>query len=131
MATTDATTAARVRVRRTGASAFFAAGGFLAAIGASACCVLPLAFFALGVSGTWIGNLTGLAPYQPIFVGVAVACLAFGFLRVYRRPAACAGDQACARPLPSRVVEGSLWLAAILVVVALAFPYAAPLILGV
>ena len=29
------------------------------------CCVVPLALFALGVSGAWIANLTQLAPYQP------------------------------------------------------------------
>ena len=45
----------------------------VAALGASSCCVLPLAFFALGVSGAWIGNLTALAPYQPFFVAAALA----------------------------------------------------------
>ena len=118
------------QAERSSGSALLAAGGVLAAIGASSCCVLPLVFFALGVSGAWIGNLTALAPYQPIFVAAAVACLAFGFVRVYRRPAACAEVEACARPLPNRAVKFSLWLAAVLVVIAIAFPYAAPLILG-
>jgi mercuric ion transport protein len=35
-----------------------AAGGLLGALAASSCCVLPLALFALGVSGAWIGNFT-------------------------------------------------------------------------
>ena len=130
MPTTDRIGAAEPQAERATGSALLAAGGILAAIGASSCCVLPLVFFALGVSGAWIGNLTALAPYQPIFVAVAVACLAFGLVRVYRRTAACADDEACARPLPSRTVKLSLWLAAVLLVAAILFPYAAPLILG-
>ena len=130
MATADRIEEAEARVERSTGSALLAAGGILAAIGASSCCVLPLVFFALGVSGAWVGNLTALAPYQPIFVAVAVACLAFGFVRVYRRPAACAEGEACARPLPNRAVKLSLWLAAVLLVAAILFPYAAPLILG-
>jgi mercuric ion transport protein len=47
-----------------------AAGGILAAIAASSCCIVPLLLFGLGVSGAWIGNLTRLAPYQPIFVAM-------------------------------------------------------------
>src|SRR5690606_38106848 len=115
MATADRIGAAEPQAERATGSALLAAGGILAAIGASSCCVLPLVFFALGVSGAWIGNLTALAPYQPIFVAAAVACLAFGFMRVYRRPAPCAESEVCARPLPNDAVKLSLWLAAILV----------------
>lgn len=106
-----------------------ATGGILAALGASSCCVIPFVLFTLGVSGAWIGNLTALAPYQPIFLALALVCLAAGFVVVYRRPeAACAGP-ACARPVSDRVVKTSLWAGTVLVVVALAFPYIAPLIL--
>lgn len=111
-------------------SALLATGSVLAAIGATSCCVLPLAFFFLGVSGAWIGNLTALAPYQPYFVAVAVACLAFGFWRVHRSPVACGPDGTCARPLPRRAVKRALWLATILVGVAIVFPYAALLVLS-
>jgi mercuric ion transport protein len=51
---------------RQGLKTALAAGGILAALGASSCCVLPFALFTLGVSGAWISNLTALAPYQPI-----------------------------------------------------------------
>ncbi|MGH6880679.1 MAG: mercuric transporter MerT family protein, partial [Hypericibacter sp.] len=43
-----------------------AAGGVLGALAAMSCCILPLVLFALGISGAWIGNLTALAPYQPV-----------------------------------------------------------------
>jgi mercuric ion transport protein len=55
-----------------------AVGGVLAAIAASSCCIVPLLLFSLGVSGAWIGNLTRLAPYQPIFVVVTLGCLGCG-----------------------------------------------------
>lgn len=106
------------------------AGGILAALGASSCCILPLVLFGLGVSGAWIGNLTALAPYQPLFVGAALAFIGFGFWRVYRRPAlACAEGSACATPRSTRMTKIGLWAAAILVLAAVTFPYTAPLFL--
>lgn len=105
--------------------------GLAAAIGASSCCVLPLVLFALGVSGAWIGNVTVLAPYQPYFVVAAVAFLGAGFFRIYRRPrAACAEDGTCARPASTRLVKIALWAATVLVAIAVAFPYVAPLFIG-
>src|SRR5260370_14425190 len=56
-----------------------AAGGVLGAIAASSCCMLPLLLFTLGASGPWIGTLVRLAPYQPYFISVAVACLGCGY----------------------------------------------------
>lgn len=107
-----------------------ATGGILAASGAASCCVIPFALFTVGISGAWIGNFTALAPYQPIFLALAIACLAAGFVLIYRQPkAACAEGSACARPVSDRIVKGGLWAGTILVVVALVFPYLAPLIL--
>jgi mercuric ion transport protein len=111
---------------------WLAIGGVLAAIGASSCCVLPFLFFVLGVSGAWIGNLTALAPYQPIFLAVAAGFIGLGFWRVYRRPVAidCAQDQWCARPRSQWLTKAALWAATALVVLALAFPYFAPALLS-
>jgi mercuric ion transport protein len=107
-----------------------AAGGIFGAIAASSCCIVPLALFALGISGAWIGNLTALAPYQPIFIGVTLAFLAAGYYLVYRRPAVtCGGGDACARPLPHRGVKLALWIATALVISAMAFPYLARAVL--
>jgi mercuric ion transport protein len=107
-----------------------AAGGILAAIAASSCCLAPLLLFSLGVSGAWIGNLTRLAPYQPIFVAMTLGCLGYGYWLVWRaRRAACAEDAACSRPLPNRVVTIALIAATLLVAGAVAFDFLAPLIL--
>ncbi|MGH1453382.1 MAG: mercuric transporter MerT family protein [Paracoccaceae bacterium] len=108
---------------------WLAAGGNLGAIAASSCCILPLVLFSLGVGGAWMGNLTALAAYQPIFIGITALCLAVGFWLVYFKPAPCAEDDACARPLPNRVVKVGLWSATALVVLALAWPLIVPLIL--
>ena len=98
------------------------AGGLLGAVAASSCCILPLLLFSLGAGGAWIGNLTALAPYQPIFMAITVALLGYGFWLVYRKPkAVCAEGDACARPLPNRLVKTGLWTATVIVVAALAF----------
>lgn len=107
----------------------FAAGGILAALGASSCCVLPLLLFSFGVGGAWIGTLTALSRYQPVFVAVGLGFLAVGFWRVYRQPKQCAPGSACARPGPNRAAKIGLWTAAALIGAAIALPYAAPLIL--
>ena len=87
--------------------------------------------FALGIGGAWIGDLTALEPYQPIFVAVTAGLLAAGYYLVHRqRRAACADDAACGRPLPAKFVTIMLWAAAALVAAAAAFPYVATPLLG-
>ncbi len=107
-----------------------AAGGILAALGAASCCVVPFALFMLGVSGAWIGNLTALEPYQPLFAAIAAACLGYGFYLVYRRPkVACAEGSYCASPSSSRLAKVGLWTALVLVLIAVGFPRIAALFL--
>lgn len=107
-----------------------AAGGILAALGAASCCVVPFALFTLGVSGAWIGNLTALEPYQPVFAAIAVACLGYGFYLVYRKPkVACAEGSYCASPSSSRLAKIGLWTALVLVLIAVGLPHIADLFL--
>jgi mercuric ion transport protein len=107
-----------------------ATGGLLGAIATSSCCIVPLLLFGLGVSGAWIGSFTQLAPYQPFFIAATLAFLGYGYWLVYRSSVrACADDEACARPLPNRIVKTSLILATILVVAALGLDFVAPLFL--
>jgi mercuric ion transport protein len=107
-----------------------AAGGLVGALAASSCCILPLVLFSLGVSGAWIGNFTQLAPYQPYFLAVTIGCLAYGYWLVYRSAkVACADGDACARPLPNRLVNTGLILASLLAIAALGFDFLAPLFL--
>ncbi len=106
-----------------------AAGGIVGALAASSCCILPLVLFSLGISGAWIANFTALAPYKPYFVAAAIGLVAYGFYLVHMRPKQTCADGSCARPLPGRTVKTSLWIAAVLVVVAVAFDFIAPLFL--
>ncbi len=107
-----------------------ALGGILGAIAASSCCVIPLILFSLGIGGAWIGNLTALAPYKPLFVAGAAGLLGYGFYLVYwKSRRACADGAACARPIPSRLVQLALWIATVFVIAAFAFDYVAPLLL--
>ena len=107
-----------------------AAGGMLGALAASACCILPLVFVTVGISGAWIGNLTALAPYKPYFAAGALALVGYGYYLVYVRSKQACADGSCSRPLPGRIVKLSLWIATVLVVVALAFDYVVPLLLA-
>src|SRR5215471_12216358 len=105
-----------------------AAGGVVGALAASSCCILPLVLFSLGVSGAWIGNFTRLAPYQPFFIALTIACLGYGYWLVYRASkVTCADGETCARPMPDGLVRLGLILATLLVVAALGFNFLGPL----
>ncbi len=101
-----------------------AAGGIAGAIGATSCCILPLGLSVMGVGGAWIANLRALAPYQPLFVLVAVGFIGAGFFFTSRLAnESCADGQACARPLPNALVKSTLWVSALIVLGAITFNY--------
>ncbi len=107
-----------------------AVGGIFGALAASSCCIVPLILFSLGIGGAWIGNLTALAPYKPIFVAGTAGLLGYGFYLVYwKLRRACAEGAACARPISNHLVQLALWIATVLVIAAFAFDYVAPLLL--
>jgi mercuric ion transport protein len=108
-----------------------AAGGIIAALAASSCCILPVILFSLGISGAWIGNFTRLAPYQPYFIAATLAFIATGYWLVYRSSkVACNEGEACARPLPNRLIKIALVAATVIVISAWAFDYIAPYVLS-
>jgi len=110
---------------KTGRGALFTGG--IAAILASTCCLGPLVLIALGFSGAWIGNLTVLEPYRLYFIGTALMALFFAWRGIYRSEAACKTSEVCALPQTRRTYKIIFWIVAILVLVALSFPYLAPL----
>jgi mercuric ion transport protein len=113
--------------RQTTGKTLMSAGGILAALAASSCCVVPFALFLAGISGAWIANLTALRPYQPYFVALTIAFLGGGYYAVYRKPKAadCLEGSYCARPASHRIAKIGLWVATVLVIIAVGFPYAA------
>lgn len=102
------------------------AGG-IAALLASACCLGPLVLVALGFSGAWIGNLTALEPYRPWFIGAALVAMVFAWRQIYRPAGACEPGDICAVPRVRTAYKVIFWIVALLIVVALGFPYALPL----
>lgn len=103
-----------------------AAGG-IAALLASACCLGPLVLITLGVSGTWISNLTALEPYRPVFIGLALAAMFFAWRRIYRPVEQCRPGEICAVPQVKQTYKVIFWGISVLVLIALVFPYALPL----
>jgi mercuric ion transport protein len=96
-----------------------AAGAVVAALAASACCIGPLVLAVLGLGGA--ASALALAPYRPWLLGASFLLLGAAFYLTYRRPAACAPDEACAVP---RLRQGRLllWLATLVVLLAAASP---------
>lgn len=102
--------------------------GGLAAILASSCCLGPLILVGLGFSGAWIGNLTVLEPYRPLFLGAALVAMVFAYRRIFRPARACEPGEVCAVPNVRATYKIIFWAVAALVLVALAFPYVLPLL---
>jgi mercuric ion transport protein len=105
----------------------FLVAGIVAAIGASACCLGPLVLLALGVSGAWIGSLTALEPYRPIFIGLTLLFLAFAFRRLYLARSVCSPGSACANPRTLNRQRLGFWIVTILLLGLIAVPWFAPL----
>ncbi len=106
-----------------GSTALFAGG--LAAILASTCCLGPLILISLGFSGAWIGHLTLLEPYRPLFIVAAVLALFFAGRRIFRPAYLCNPGEVCALPRARRTYKFLFWSCATLVLVALVYPYVA------
>jgi mercuric ion transport protein len=98
----------------------------LAAIGASLCCVAPLVLVTLGIGGAWVATLTRFEPARPFFVALALGLLALAGHSLYR-PTACEAGKACAGSAVRRRQRLIFWLAAVPVLLLLAFPWYAAL----
>ena len=101
--------------------------GIVAGIGASVCCVGPLVLLALGISGAWIGNLTALEPYRPIFIGLTLLFLGLAFRKLYLVPRVCSPENTCAEPRVLRRQRMTFWTVAALLLGLLLVPVLVPL----
>lgn len=102
-------------------------GGVAGAVLASSCCIAPLVLVTLGASGAWIGNLTALKAYQPIFVAATLVFLDLGFWQVYGKRKPACDDGTCQTPLSATFVKAALWAATVLVLLAITVNFWAPL----
>jgi mercuric ion transport protein len=108
-----------------GRGALFVGG--LAAILASTCCLGPLVLLMLGISGAWIGNLTALEPYRPIFMGVAGVALLLSYRQIFRPAAVCQPGEVCAVPSVRTTYKTLFGLVVVLLLIAASYPFLAPL----
>ncbi len=106
-------------------STSIAAGAF-SALGASTCCVLPLALVSAGVGGAWVGQLRALERFQWAFIALALAAFGYAFYRLYLRPAPCAPDSACAVPATRRRQRIAFWTTLIAAKAIILFPIVYP-----
>jgi mercuric ion transport protein len=107
-------------------SAALAAGG-IAALLAGVCCVVPFVLVSVGLGGAWLANLQAFAPYRPLFIGVAVAALGAAAWRIYRPTATCKPGEICSVSRVKRSYRIGFWSIAAILLIMVAFPYAAPL----
>ena len=102
-----------MRMSKTRAEKTALAAGGLAAILASACCLGPLVLVALGFSGAWIGNLTALEPYRPIFIAAALVAMFLAWRRIFRARTECKPGEVCALPAINRIYKVVFWVVAV------------------
>lgn len=121
--TTNPTAAAGAPPDSANSARLLSLGGIAAALGAASCCVIPFTLFTAGVSGAWIGNLTALEPYQPIFAVVSLGFIGLGASQLRRKAALACASGYCGTPRADRVARIGLSSAAVLVVVAVSFPH--------
>lgn len=107
-------------------------GSIMTAFVASLCCVGPLVFALLGIGGA--GLLVKFEPVRPYFTVLTLGLLGVGFYLAYRRPATMpttgGPDCACERPGTNTAGRRMLWIASMLVLGLLAFPYLTPYLFG-
>ncbi|OES24453.1 mercuric transporter MerT family protein [Alteromonas macleodii] len=103
-------------------------GGVLAAVGASLCCVGPFVLLTLGISGAWIGNLTLLEPYRPVFIVIVMLLFGWAGWQVYRPIEDCTPGTACAAPQRRKPRQAMFWIMASIALVLVTSTYWIPLI---
>lgn len=82
--------------------------GVIAAILASACCLIPFILLSVGLSGAWLSSLSTLDPFRPLFISVALIALYFAYRNIARKAV--------------------FWIVAFLVILFIIFPHIFPYI---
>ncbi len=102
--------------------------GLVAGITASACCAGPLILLMLGVSGSWIGNLSALEPVRPLFILIAVIFLGLAYRKIYITPKTCKTEAVCATQQGYRTQQIIFWITAGIILLSVTFPWYAALL---
>lgn len=98
-------------------------GAIGAAVLASICCIGPVVLVGLGIGAVTAAQ--EFAPLRPYFLALTAVFLGLGFYFAYRKPKAapaCDGE-ACEVPRLARLGRPLLWVATVVVVGLVTFPY--------
>ena len=96
-------------------------GSVISGVVASLCCIGPLLFVILGLSGAAL--FAKLEQFRWLFGAVAVGLLALGFFFAYRENDECAPGTSCAaNPGRRKLNKAVLWIATVLVIIAMFLP---------
>jgi mercuric ion transport protein len=106
-----------------GNARLLSAGALASAVVASICCFGPLALALLGLGGGAL--LLKLEPFRPYSLAAATLFLGGAFYLAYRPRSEeeCMRTSDCAKPPGRRAQRIALWIVAVVVVFAAAFPY--------
>jgi mercuric ion transport protein len=96
--------------------------GLASALGASACCVLPLTLVSVGLGGAWVAQLRALERFSPVFIVLAIAAFAHAFYRLYLKTAPCTPGTACAAPPARRNQRIAFWATLVTAKLLILFP---------
>lgn len=97
-------------------------GSVITSILASICCIGPIVFAVLGVSG--VGFILKFEKFRPLFIACAVVLLGTAFYLTYRKKEAshCEPGSLCANPKSDRINKIALWIATLLIGLFIFFP---------
>lgn len=97
-------------------------GSLVTAFLASICCIGPVVFAILGISGA--AFVQRFEEYRPLFIIFAVGFLGTSFYFTYRKKPAeqCETGSYCANPRSDRINKIVLWIATVLVAIFIFFP---------
>ncbi|MGH2437966.1 MAG: mercuric transporter MerT family protein, partial [bacterium] len=103
-------------------------GSIIAAIGASACCLGPPVFSLIGAGALGAASAR-VEPLRPVFLGLTGVLLVAGFVLTYRRrPVESCGPGEPCPPARGRAAKLFLWIATVIVILLVTFPYVVALI---
>ena len=106
-----------------------ATGAIAAAVASTLCCAGPLVAVALGLSGA--GLAATFEPLRPYFVAGTVVALGFGFVVLHHEDRqACKPGSLCASPIARRRMKRALWIATVIAIPLITFPWWSRFVLG-
>ena len=99
-------------------------GSIVAALLASVCCIGPILIAVLGVGVGVAGVFPWFESIRPFLAILTIALFGTALYMTYRRQKEeCAEGEACAVPSTKRLQKTMLWIAGVVALMSLTFPY--------